>query len=121
LNKLKELFQEANYIVDVAIVEGLNDIQALKKIGYNGNILSCQQVGINDFDFIESVVNQYKNILLLTDFDQEGQNLNKHFSMILEQRGGKIENGLRREIGRLTAKLGYYAIEDLGTILDDLE
>jgi 5S rRNA maturation endonuclease (ribonuclease M5) len=113
LETLKELFREISSIVDVIVVEGYRDIQALKNLGYEGKIISCQQVGVSDYEFLEKLVQNFKKVLILSDFDQKGLRINKQFSTILEQSGIKIEHGFRREIGRFTAGLGVYAIEDL--------
>jgi 5S rRNA maturation endonuclease (ribonuclease M5) len=60
-------------------------------------------------------------VLILTDFDEEGLNLNKKFSMILERRGTVVETGLRRRIARLMNTIGVYAIESLDNIRDEIE
>ena len=74
--------------------------------------------GVNDFDLVDDLVLKYRRILLLLDFDEEGLRLNQHFTQILERKGAKVEYGLRKEVGRLTATMGVYVIEDLDNIRD---
>lgn len=120
MDDLIELMDQINWIVDIVIVEGLRDIKALKKLGYKGNIVSCQDAGVNNYEFISRIVKLNDSILILTDYDKEGLHLNSLFTQLLEQKDVKVEYGLRRKIGRLTASLGIYAIEDLDNTLDNL-
>jgi 5S rRNA maturation endonuclease (ribonuclease M5) len=120
MDTLIEIIGQINEIVDIVIVEGSRDIIALKRLGYEGNLVSCQHVGVNNYEFITRIANENNSILILTDFDKEGLFLNSLFSRLLEQKNVKIEYGLRRAIGRLTASLGVYSIEDLDNAMDNL-
>jgi 5S rRNA maturation endonuclease (ribonuclease M5) len=120
MDALVELIGQINEIVDVIIVEGSRDIKALKKLGYKGNLVSCQHIGVNNYEFISGIAKLNDSILILTDYDKEGLYLNSLFTRLLEQKDVKVEQGLRREIGRLTASIGVYAIEDLDNVLDNL-
>ena len=121
LDDLIELISQINEIVDIVIVEGSRDIKALKRLGYDGNLVSCQYVGVNNYEFITKIAKENNSILILTDFDKEGLFLNSVFSRLFEQKDVKVEYGLRRAIGRLTASLGVYSIEDLDNAMDNLD
>ena len=120
MDALIEIIGQINEIVDIVIVEGSRDIKALKRLGYEGNLVSCQHVGVNNYEFITRIANENNSILIMTDFDKEGLFLNNLFSRLLEQKNVKVEYGLRRAIGRLTASLGVYSIEDLDNAMDNL-
>jgi 5S rRNA maturation endonuclease (ribonuclease M5) len=120
LDALIELLRQINEIVDIVIVEGSRDIKALKKLGYIGHLVSCQYVGVNNYEFVNKIAKDNYSILILTDYDKEGLFLNSVFSRLFEQKDVKIEYGLRRAIGRLTASLGVYSIEDLDNVMDNL-
>jgi 5S rRNA maturation endonuclease (ribonuclease M5) len=110
---LKKFLEELEYLVDGVLVEGSRDIDALKRLGFKGKIEACSQYCISDVDLVELLSEKMNTIAVLTDFDQEGLELNKKLSNLLEKRGVKVEAGLRREIGRLMAAIGVYAIESL--------
>ena len=121
IRELEQLMQELPGLVDVVIVEGFRDIQALRSLGYTGSIEELNRSGFNDFDLADDLVSKYTRVLLLLDFDEEGLKLNTHFNQILERKGAKVEYGLRIEFGKLMAATGAYAIEDLDNIRDRME
>ena len=121
LEKLILLLSEIHNYVDVLIVEGIRDVDSLRALGCQADIEVLSHVGINDYDLAEQIASKYNHVLILTDFDEEGLNLNKKFSMILERRGTVVETGLRRRIARLMNTIGVYAIESLDNIRDELE
>lgn len=121
VEELKQLLNDIAVLVDAVLVEGVRDIESLRRLGYAGEILSCSVPGVNDYDLMHSISDTYSSVLILTDFDQEGQRLNQHFSELLEREGVKVEHGLRKQVGRRTAALGVYAVESLDNMMDSLE
>ncbi len=109
IRELEVLMQELPGLVDVVVVEGFRDIQALRSLGYTGSIEDLNRSGLNDFDLADELVSKYNRILLLLDFDEEGLRLNTHFTQILERKGAKVEYGLRKEFGKLMAATGARA------------
>jgi 5S rRNA maturation endonuclease (ribonuclease M5) len=121
IEEMKELLSEISYLVDVVIVEGPRDVESLNRLGYSGDIITCAATGVNDYDLMTRVSGKYDRVLILTDFDQEGTMLNLRFAEMLEHEGVKVEKGLRRRVGRLTASIGIYAIESMDNIMDAVE
>lgn len=117
---MKELLSDIGGLVDVVIVEGPRDAESLMRLGYAGKIVTCAAINVNDYDLLTEVSGRHRRVLILTDFDQEGLMLNRRFAEILEHEGVKVEEGLRRMVGRITAALGVYAIESLDNIMDTL-
>lgn len=120
MHELETLIGELPQLVDVVVVEGHRDILALNSLGYLGKIEELNRTGINDYDLSDEFA-KYKSILLLLDYDEEGLRLHHHFTQLLERKGVKVEYGLRREVGRLMAAIGVYAIESLDNIRDTLD
>jgi len=121
IEEMKELLSEISELVDVVVVEGPRDVESLRRLGYAGEIVTCAATGVNDYDLMTEVSTRHSSVLILTDFDQEGTMLNKRFDEILEHEGVKVERGLRRMVGRLTASLGIYAIESVDNLMDAAE
>ncbi len=117
MEELQRLLCELNSYVDLVLVEGLRDVEAVKRLGCNSMIEVLSHRGVNDFDLAEEIAGKYGNVLVLTDYDEEGLNLNKRFTLLLEHKEIHVETGLRRRIGRLMARIGVYAIEDLDNLL----
>lgn len=113
---MEKLLEELPSLVDVVLVEGSRDIDALESLGYTGAIVSLSRSGVNDYDLADDLASRYRQILLLLDFDEEGLNLNTHFTRLLERKGVKVEYGLRNEFRRLMAIIGVYTIESLDNI-----
>ena len=62
--------QEENKEVPV-IVEGEKDIEALKKLGVTGLIISLNS-GSSLIDFCDKIAREFKEIIILTDWDRKG-------------------------------------------------
>ena len=121
LKEMETLLVELPILVDTVLIEGPRDTKALRSMGYVGVIEALSRTGVNDFDLSEKLASKYSNILLLLDFDEEGLNLNNHFTQLLETKGVKVEYGLRKEFSKLMAEIGVYAIESLDNIRDDMD
>ncbi len=118
IEEMKELLSEISGLVDVVIVEGTRDAESLNRLGYNGEIVTCAATSVNDYDLMTEISAKHRRVLVLTDFDEEGMTLNLRFTEMLEHEGVKVEKGLRRMVGRITASLGIYAIESLDNVMD---
>jgi len=53
------------------IVEGEKDIIALRKLGVSGKIISLNK-GVNLIDFADNIADNFKDIIILTDWDRRG-------------------------------------------------
>lgn len=120
LQELKQLLGEIHGYVDVVLVEGLRDVESLKSLDCLATIEVLSHRGVNDFDLADGIAGRFSNVLILTDFDEEGLSLNKRFESILEHKGVRVEVGLRRKIGRLMAAIGVYAVESLDNVQAEL-
>jgi 5S rRNA maturation endonuclease (ribonuclease M5) len=114
--KLEILLKDIELLVDLVVLEGQRDLEALRNIGFKGNIELYSHVGLSDVDLCEKIVLMGGSVLILSDFDGEGLWINNRLTRILERRGVKVEVGLRRKFGRLMATIGVYAIEDLDNV-----
>jgi 5S rRNA maturation endonuclease (ribonuclease M5) len=121
LKEMETLLVELPILVDTVLIEGPRDTKALRSMGYVGVIEALSRTGVNDFDLSDELASKYSNILLLLDFDEEGLNLNNHFTQLLEMKGVKVEYGLRKEFSKLMAEIGVYAIESLDNVRDDMD
>ena len=66
---LSELRDENKFIP--IIVEGEKDINALRKLDIDGTIISVN-AGISLTDFCDKIADNYKDIIILTDWDRRG-------------------------------------------------
>ena len=106
--------------MDTVIVEGPRDIAALRRLGYGGEIHVCSRANVSDADLVEFITEEASSAVILTDFDEEGRKMNRSLKGLMERRGVKVESGLRRRFGHMTAILGVYAIEDLDNVVERL-
>jgi 5S rRNA maturation endonuclease (ribonuclease M5) len=114
--RLDKLLSELPELVDIVVVEGSRDIEAIRSLGYSGEMAVLGRPGINDIDLCDELALKYRTVLMLMDYDEEGLNLNNHFTQLLERKDVKVDIGLRKYFGRLMAAIGVYAIEDLDNI-----
>ena len=116
LEELESLLEEIAMIVEAVVVEGQRDVEALRSLGFEGRMEVCSHVGLSDVELCEKLALDACSVLILTDFDEEGLLMYNRLKNMLERRGVKVEEGFRREVGRLMAIIGVYAVEDLDNI-----
>lgn len=75
----------------LVVVEGLKDVRALNELGIT-NILSLKKPL---YAVVEEIASKAKEVVLLTDLDDEGKKLYHELSRGLQRHGVKIDNRLR--------------------------
>ena len=113
---LEELLDSIGESIDVVVVEGTRDEEAMRQLGFKGRVELHSRVGCSDEDLVDKLASRDRSVLVLTDFDSEGRAMNRKLTAAFERSGLKVEINLRRAIGRMMAVLGVYAIEDLENI-----
>lgn len=79
--------REIDRFVDVVIVEGRRDVRALKSLGVVKPLFKCSSPSRSHPDFVEEIARDFRRVIVLTDFDEEGRDLNRELAGMLEQRG----------------------------------
>jgi 5S rRNA maturation endonuclease (ribonuclease M5) len=93
LREVLEALAEINKSIPV-IVEGKNDVIALKKLGLSGEIITLHR-GSTIYDFCEEIAEKFPRVVLLTDWDEKGEMLH-----------GSLSDNLRGHIEDFTAVRG---------------
>ena len=75
---------EKNKTVPI-IVEGDKDVEALRKLGINGEIIRFN-IGMSISNFCDKIARKYKDIILLLDWDKKGGYLCNMIRKNLESR-----------------------------------
>ena len=108
--QIKELLDEIRHRDLLVVVEGQKDKAALAALGLT-NVLSLKRPL---YAVVEEIASSAKEIVLLTDLDEEGKKLYHRLSGDLQKHGVKINNKLRDFLFK--TKLRH--IEGLATYLD---
>ncbi|MBI4824270.1 MAG: hypothetical protein HY805_08605 [Nitrospirae bacterium] len=118
--KLREVISslhEANKLVPV-IVEGKRDVQALRRLGLSGDIITLHN-GKSIYDFCEDISERFSRVILLLDWDSKGEDLNKELSLNL--RGHFEEFSPFRELIKVLCQKDIMQIENIPKLLRRLE
>lgn len=68
------------------IVEGKNDVQTLRTLGIEGNIISAKTGGKSRLDLICEIEKSYRHeVILLMDFDRRGKEWTENLKQSLEK------------------------------------
>lgn len=110
---LHELLMEMDQRVDVIVVEGKRDREALRSAGIESPIKPCAHATTLDRCISEL---EGESIAILTDFDEHGKRLNGRFRDRLPD--DRVEPRWRRELGLILTQRGRYDIESLNNIFD---
>jgi len=99
-----ELYDE-NKTVPI-VVEGDKDIQALRKLGIDGTIISAN-MGVPIPDFCDRIAKNFKEVIILTDWDR---------------RGGFLCNSIKRNLeGRVICNTRYREVFAKNSMIRTLE
>ena len=120
LIRLTKLLTELASNVDLILVEGPRDVAALRTMMYSGDVATCSRFRVNDAELAEMIAADYRSVLVLTDFDQEGSELNAKLSELLEHMGVVVERGFRADVGRIMAVLGVREVEALDNVSESI-
>ena len=119
LKLLGYLLEESNK-GSLIVVEGLKDVEVLRKLGIKGSIITCKTDGNSFLDVMSKIknINPYQVILLL-DFDKRGKVSTKFFHRELEHNKIKYTLKYWYELIAITSKEIQY-IESLDVYLFNL-
>ena len=109
--KVIELVEDGGCI----IVEGLKDKHAVEKLIFGGTIITLQEMGI------EEAVEKAKmntSVLVLTDFDKEGDKLAKITEKRLSQEHIRSNKKIREELRKILTPIKQ--VEDIKNITEYL-
>jgi len=102
ITTLEEISSENSSGKLLILVEGKNDLIALRELGFNGPIKTIK--GRKLSDLIDEVYLEYKRVLVLSDWDNEGERLYKEIRYLLESYGVRVEDKYRRIIKSITKR-----------------
>lgn len=111
IDLLKKMIEDLNKEEAILIVEGKNDIKALKSFGFRGNIMEYRQ----SLELLNKEEN-IRKIILLMDFDKEGKRICEKLYNLLSIKGYKVDLHYWRKMNELK-KYGLYEIEDIYSYL----
>jgi 5S rRNA maturation endonuclease (ribonuclease M5) len=105
LEKALSELRDENEIIPI-VVEGEKDIEALRKLDLNGDIISVN-IGSSLTDFCDKIASRYKEIIILTDWDR---------------RGGYLCHTIRKNLeGRVNCNLHYREIFAKNSMIRTIE
>ncbi len=100
LDELRDMINEINESHIPIVVEGSNDVETLRKIGIQGEIIKLNS-GKSIVDFCETLATRYDKVILLLDWDRKGKELTGRIRRILQSYGIKCILKCRRKIAKI--------------------
>jgi 5S rRNA maturation endonuclease (ribonuclease M5) len=118
LVKVLDELVERNLVTPV-IVEGRNDVEALRILGLKGKVYSLNH-GIPLFNFCEEISREHNEVIILTDWDSKGGKLARSLREGFKANAVEYNDRLRARLVRICKKEGK-DVESLPRILKVLE
>ena len=112
--ELKDLINDLNYSVDAVVVEGSHDKKTLRLLGCKKPILQCSK--LPHTTVTDRVAEKFSDVVILTDFDEQGILLNKKLTSLLETKGVKVDLFYRRRFRKLLKEVKISTIESIYSI-----
>jgi 5S rRNA maturation endonuclease (ribonuclease M5) len=116
-----EALKKLDENVDLIIVEGKRDRYVLRKLGCKANIIALGDTHKPLLTLIEDLNMKYMGlkVAILTDFDEEGEELNKKIERILEGSSLKVERTLKDRLRKAMLEENRRRIEELIGLLEE--
>jgi 5S rRNA maturation endonuclease (ribonuclease M5) len=102
----------------VVLVEGRRDREALEKLGLAGDIVLTSHRSL--LNLAEGLARDKKDIIVLTDWDERGEEVARQLSLYLEADGVKPDNGIRGSLRGLL-KREITEVENLYVYVENLK
>lgn len=103
------------------VVEGRNDIEALKELTIQGNIISVKTAGRSFLDVLTEIEEQnVSKVILLLDFDRRGREWTKRLKQRLEEKRIKVDISFWNKL-RALVRHDIKDVEGLPTYLKTLK
>jgi 5S rRNA maturation endonuclease (ribonuclease M5) len=102
----------------VILVEGKRDYEALTKLGITGEIVMTSHQSL--FNLSERLARSKKDIIILTDWDERGEEVARQLSLYMEADGLRPDNSIRNSIRGLLKK-EITEVENLYGYLENLK
>ena len=118
LKQLEKVVEKLDRDLDSVIVEGYDDREVIKQLGFTGKVFLSAEKTVEDL--VEDVARGSNRTAILTDFDSHGKKENKKIRKALEE---KVNNSIssRNLIGKQLTKNGRMTIESARPLLNDKE
>ena len=87
VEKIEKVLEEIRELASKGVpilVEGKRDEKVLRTLGVDGRIIKISQQSLN---VLIDQLHRYRRVLILTDFDKEGEKIAKTLSSLLELEG----------------------------------
>ncbi|MBM3291707.1 toprim domain-containing protein [Candidatus Bathyarchaeota archaeon] len=117
LDILKKLIENIES-TEIILVEGIKDVKAIRKLGFKGRIEVCLHQKTTLTDISTLVGGRGNKVVILTDFDQEGNNLNDRLSRLILSTGAIVNVGFRIFFGKALTSVGIREIEGIDNLID---
>ena len=101
------------------MVEGDNDVEALKALELPGEVIKLNQ-GKPIFNLVEEWSQRYKEMIILTDWDRKGGRLARILSEAFEANDMKYDMKFRKKLAFLCKK-DIKDVQGLPRFMDNLE
>lgn len=85
------------------VVEGLRDVEAMRKLGLKDNVVSLGK-GLTVFAFSERLSKRHASAVILTDWDRKGGKLARMLKDAFGANGIRADTDLRAKLVLLTKK-----------------
>jgi 2,5-diamino-6-(ribosylamino)-4(3H)-pyrimidinone 5'-phosphate reductase len=103
------------------VVEGQNDIEALKELNVKGNIISVKTAGKSFLDILMEIEEQnISQVILLLDFDRRGREWAKRLKHSLEEKRMKVNINFWNKLHALAGR-NIKDVEGLPAYLETLK
>lgn len=105
LEELEKVFEELEHDSESIpiIVEGAQDVAALRRLGIHRNVLAFNR-GMSLFSFAEMVSRRHREAIVLTDWDRRGGQLARTLREALHANGVSVNDRHRTQIVILSKK-----------------
>ncbi len=116
LKRLERVVEKLDRDLDSVIVEGFDDRQVMRELGFTGKIFLSAETSVEDL--VEDVERGSEKTAVLTDFDSHGKEQNRKIRHALQ---GRVKNSIsaREEFGLQLTANDRHAVEDVRPLFED--
>jgi len=109
--RIKDTILDAAVDADAVVVDGVHDRETLRRLGFSKPIYTRSKYSYSEL--ADRVAKKFSTVIVLTDFDSEGELANLLISKLLEERNVRVCKACRDAIGASLKEVNLTTVEGI--------
>jgi 5S rRNA maturation endonuclease (ribonuclease M5) len=109
--KIRNNILDATICADAAVVDGVHDRETLRRLGFSKPVFTRSKYSYSEL--VDRLAKKFSTVIILTDFDAEGELANVLIGRLLEERNVRVLKACRNTVGVSLKEVNTTTVEGI--------